>query len=126
MKLPDKGFTLAELLLAAAILALALSSILTLFINCLFLNTSNSNISIATAHGQYTLESVKNTNFTTIKSQTWDRTAISAKGLTPLDSESIVIDVTGEEVLDIIVTVSWKDRGIRNRSLILETLLTEP
>jgi prepilin-type N-terminal cleavage/methylation domain-containing protein len=126
MKSSNKGFTLAELLLAAAILALALTSILTLFINCLFLNTSNNNLSIATSHGQYTLESVKNTNFTSIQSQTWDQTAISAKGLTPLDSESIVIGVTGTDVLDVVVTVNWKDRGIRNRSLTLETLIAEP
>lgn len=126
MRLSNKGFTLAELILAAAILAFAISGLLTLFINCIFLNTANSNVSIATAHAQYALEEVKKTNFTSIQSQTWDKTIISAKGLIPLDSESVVINVTGVKVLDVTVTVNWKDRGIRNRSLALETLLTEP
>jgi len=126
MKLSNKGFTLAELILAAAIMAFALSGLLILLINCLFLNIANSNVSIAVAHAQYALEEIKNTNFTSIQSQTWDKTTISAKGLTPLDSESIVVNVTGVKVLDVAVTVNWKDRGLRNRNLVFKTLLTEP
>jgi len=126
MKLLNKGFTLVELLLGATIMAFALTAFLVIFINCIFLNTSNSNLSIATAHAQYALEEIKSSNFTSIASQTWSNATIISKGLAPLSSESIAINVTGVTVLDVAVTVSWKDRGIRNRSYALETLITEP
>jgi len=126
MKLSDKGFTLVELFLGAMIMAFALTAFLVIFINCIFLNTSNSNLSIATAHAQYALEEIKSTNFTSIASQTWNNATITAKGLTPLNSESIAINVTGTAVLDVTVTVSWRDRGIRSRSYALETLMAEP
>ena len=126
MKLSNKGFTLVELLLGAAIMAFALTAFLVIFINCIFLNTSNSNQSIATAHAQYALEEIKSTNFTSIVSQTWSSAEITAKGLAPLSSESIVINATGTSVLDVAVTVSWRDRGIRDRSYALETLIAEP
>ena len=126
MKLSNKGFTLVELLLGATIMAFALTAFLVIFINCIFLNTSNSNQSIATSHAQYALEEIKSNNFTSIASQTWSNAIIISKGLAPLSSESIAINVTGTNVLDVAVTVSWRDRGIRNRSYALETLMTEP
>ncbi len=126
MKSSKKGFTLPELVLAAAIMAFALTAIMSIFVNCISLNISNSNSSIATAHAQYALEEVKNTNFTTIASQVWNSAAISAKGLTPLNSESISINVTGTAVKDVTVTVGYVDRGTRNRSFALETLIAEP
>jgi len=126
MRLSNKGFTLVELLLGAAIMAFALTAFLVIFINCIFLNTSNSNQSIAVAHAQYALEEMKSTNFTSIVSQNWNSAIITAKGLAPLSLESIAINVTGAGVLDVAVTVSWKDRGIRDRSYALETLIAEP
>lgn len=128
LKLSNKGFSLSELILAAAILAFAMAGILAIFVNCIFLNTSNTNLSIAAGHAQYALESVKNTNFTSIQSQAWDNTTVTSKGLTPLDSESIGINIdnSNPKVLNVATTVSWKDRGTRNRSFTLTTLIAEP
>ena len=121
-----KGITLAEVLLAVAILAFALTGLLMIFINCIFLNDANRNLTIACTHAQFAMEEIKNTDFASIASQTWDNATIISKGLVPLDSESIIITVTETEPLDVLVTLNWKDRGVRDRRTALETLITEP
>jgi len=121
-----RAFTLTELLLAAAILAFALTGLLMIFINCIFLNDANRNLTIAFTHAQFAMEEIKNTDFASIASQTWNNATIISKGLVPLNSESIIITVTGTEPLDVLVTVNWKDRGVRDRSTVLRTLITEP
>ncbi len=125
-KFSHKGFSLVELLLAAVILAFVLTGLLALFISCIFLNDTNRNTTIAISHAQFAMEEVKNTTFTSITGATWNSTAIASKGLTPLNSETIVIGVSGTDTLDIAVTVNWKDRGTRDRTISLETLISEP
>lgn len=128
--LSKHGFTLSELLLASGIMAFVLVGLLQLFITCIVLNESNRNLSVATAHGQYVLEEMKNTNFTSLKNGTldwdWDTNQIGEKGLTPLSSELIVTGIVDSGYLQITVTLTWKDFGIRDRSLVLRTLITEP
>ncbi len=68
-----KGFTLSELLLAAAIFAFAMSGILLMFVNCSFLDQANRNKSIATAHAEFVMEDImeymrNNTDLTPISS----------------------------------------------------------
>lgn len=83
-------------------------------------------------HAQYVLEDIKSTNFNNIASQInggywdWDAAAITSEGLTAIASEAIVVQVSGTDLLDITVTVSWKDRGVRDNSVTLETLIVEP
>lgn len=132
MKFSDKGFTLSELLLAAAILAFALTSLLVLFINCTFLNESNRNLTIATTHVQYVMEEIKNTDFDDLQTNInngnwdWDSSEITTQGLTALNSESIDTSVSGTVILDVVVSVSWQDRQGRDRTTNLETLIVEP
>jgi prepilin-type N-terminal cleavage/methylation domain-containing protein len=132
-----KGFTLPELLLAASILAFALSSILLAFISCFFLNEMNRNLSLATTHGEFVLEEVKNTNFSTVKNCVginstacwdWGISKIRNETSTSLPNESVDTTVTEHlsNLLDVAVVVSWKDRGIRDRNVILETLIAQP
>lgn len=125
-KFSHKGFSLVELLLAAVILAFVLTGLLALFISCIFLNDTNRNTTIATSHAQFAMEEVKNTTFASITGATWNSAVIASKGLTSLSSETIIINVTGTDPLDITVTVNWKDRGTRNRTISLETLISEP
>lgn len=127
-----KGFTLPELLLASAILAFALSSILLAFISCFFLNEMNRNLSLATTHGEFVLEEIKDTPFSSIASKIgsnywdWNQTSIESKGLASLPSETIDTSVSGVTLLDIVVTMNWKDRSIRDRNVSLETLIAQP
>ena len=128
----EKGFSLSELLLAAAILVPISCVILYSFITCSFLNESNRNSVHATNHVQYIMEEIKNTDFNEIKSRIesgywdWNSETITSKGLTPLNNESIDTQVTGSELLDIVVMVNWKDRGKNYRSLSIETLRVKP
>ena len=55
------GFTLTELLLTAAILAFALSGLLLLFINAIFLNETTRNTTLAYSAIQTEMEEIKNT-----------------------------------------------------------------
>ncbi|MDD4981919.1 MAG: type II secretion system protein [Candidatus Omnitrophota bacterium] len=126
------GFTLSELLLAVAILAFAMSGMLYLFVNCSFLDNANRNLSLAVSHGQFVMEDIKDADFSGLQASinagvwNWDAVAISAKGLTALDNESIITASTGVDPLHIVVTVLWKDRGSIDRSFILETLIASP
>jgi prepilin-type N-terminal cleavage/methylation domain-containing protein len=126
MRLSDKGFTLAELLLAVAILAFVLSGLLLVFINCVFLNESSRNLTIAISHAEFALEETKAQDFYSIASSTWNTSTIVSKGLNPLNSELLVITAPAGNPKDITVTVTWKDRAVRDRRLDLETLLTQP
>ncbi len=126
MKLSDKGFTLVEVMLATAILVFVLSSLLLVFINCIILNESSRNLTVAVSHAEFALEEIKSWDFSniTIGSTSWNITSI---GLTPLNSETLVITLTGAGTnpKNITANVIWKDRIVSNRSLALETLLTE-
>ena len=135
----SKGFTLSELLLAFAILAFVLAGALSLFVTCIFLNEGSRNLGVATGHAQFILEDIKNTNFTSLKTGAinsntywdWNSAAITSKGLAALNTESINThgawaDEIAKDRLEVIVTVTWKDRGLRDRSVYLETLVTQP
>lgn len=125
MKLSNRGFLLPELLIAVTILAVALTGLLLLFTNCIFLNDANRNLIIATSHAQFAMEEIKNTPFASITSTTWNSATITSKGLVPLSNESIVINVVGTDLLDVTVTVNWKDRGRIDRSTALRTKIAE-
>lgn len=146
MKLSSKiGLTLAELLLAAAILAFALSSLLAVFLSCFFLNAANRNLTIASSHTQYVMEEIKNeSSLQAIRDKissegVWDTAKISSEGLQALPDEVITvcccnslctgtnpcISCPSGNILGINITVAWKDRGLRDRNLSLVTLMAE-
>lgn len=125
------GFTLAEIILAVAILAFTLASLLSLFVSCMLLNDASRNLTQATGHAQFVLEEIRNSAFSGIASKInngdwdWDSSTITAKGLSALKSESMDTQVSGSDPLDVVVMVSWQDRSGRNRQMELETLFTE-
>lgn len=126
------GFTLAEVILAAAILAFALTGLLALFISCMLLNESSRNRSLATAHAQFVLEEIKNTNFDVIETDinagnwNWNEAEIENKNLPVLKSEAIetAVSVSGDP-LEVLATVSWQDRLGANRNITLNSLFTD-
>lgn len=126
------AFTLAELLLASAILVFALSGLLALFTNCIVLNETGRNSFIALHHAELVMEEIKNTDFSNISNKIlngdwdWDESDIGSKGLTPLANEQIDTSVSGSDVLDITVMVIWLDRGARSRNLSLTTKIVNP
>jgi len=127
-----RGFTLWELMVAAGILAFLLSGMLLVFVNCIFLNQSNRNLTIALSHSQFAMEEVKSASSLSVilasypTGTCWSSANLTAKGLAPIDNESVCFSVSGTTLLDVVVTTSWKDRGVRDRSVSLETLITQP
>jgi hypothetical protein len=125
------ALTLSELLLAVAILAFVLCGMLVLFVNLLFLNEANRNLTLSVSHAQYAMEGIKNTHFSEIKSRIdsgdwdWDAADITAQGLAALINESI--DTSrglDDNPVEVTVSVQWQDRRQRQRQIELRTLIT--
>ncbi|MDP2941112.1 MAG: hypothetical protein Q8N85_02500 [Candidatus Omnitrophota bacterium] len=127
------GLTLAELLLAAAILAFVLTGLAALFVNCIFLNEANRNLAIATSHAQYIAEEIRNTAFSSAESAinngAWNLDSAQLRAapydLAALNSESIAASVfESGNPLGVAVTVNWLDRNSRWMNTELRTRLT--
>ena len=110
----SKGFTLLELMLAAAIMIVAILGLLSLLINCMVLNDSNKNLVVAANDAQYVLEQMKGLTYDNINNYT-------APNFTNLDNETINLARSiGAQIAEVSVNVSWTGRQ-RNRSFILST-----
>lgn len=87
-----KGFTLSELMITALILAFALTSILLLFMNCIVLNESNRNFTIAYSAIQTKMEELKNSGFDNLPAT---GTSFDLNGF-PVDNGKLRIEITDE------------------------------
>jgi len=123
-----KGLTLAEVLLGMVILVFAFVAVLALFANCIILNESNRNLTIAVSHAQFVMEEIKDTPYSIISSGDWDwdTAQIGTEGLNALTNESITTTIIETTRLDVVVKAEWDDRGGRTRDIKLQTLITEP
>ncbi|MFC1658583.1 hypothetical protein ACFL1D_04260 [Candidatus Omnitrophota bacterium] len=136
-----RGLTLAELLLAAAIMAFVICGLIALFVNCSFLNEGNRNLTMALSHAQYIMEEIRNEgDLDQIKTMIDNQ---SFTGLSGLSSESISVCcydmpwanpassclesciTDGGNPLGVYVSVSWQDRRQRTRQVALHTLMTD-
>ena len=130
------GFTLAELLLGAAIMSFALVGLLALFISCMRFDDFNRNLTVACGHTQFVMEDIKdeaaNGSLSDIRTKIdngdWNWSAeggqIADNGLSPVSEETIVTtyDEDTTDPLDVTVMVTWKDNPI---GLELKTSFTE-
>src|SRR3989338_6633303 len=105
MKKIKSGFTLSELLLAAAILVFVLAGLLAIFANCLILNEANRNLTVARSHAQYIIDEIKDAAEldlaqleSRINNGDWDLNASQIQAVpynfTVLSNESIDTNVT--------------------------------
>jgi len=80
------------------------------------------------------MEDIKNTDFSSLKSNIdnggwdWGISDISSRGLDALGGEIIDTSEVGSDsdILDVVVSLTWQDRGARVRNISLETLINEP
>ena len=136
MIINKKGFTLAELMIAAFILTFVLSGLLLLFTNCMLLNDASRNLSVAISHGEYVMEQISATTFTGLETRInnggangWDLTTANLQAspynFMTLPTENVVTSVfQSGNPLGVSVVVNWQDRGQKNRSTELRTYLT--
>ena len=126
-KIQTSGYALVEVLMAAAIFGFALSVIMAGLVGSIVMNQASRNYTNATQHAQLIMEEIRNTSFGSIGANitagnwTLNTAAVTAKGLTAINSEAITTTYTGTTLLDVTVTVSWNDVNQRARSLTLIT-----
>ena len=114
----NKGVTLLELMVAAAILVIVISGLLFTFINCMLMNESNNNLVIAVNDAQYLLEQVKGLAYANINNST----LANLHNETVLYNGTITAGVTELEtnLKEVTVNVTWTEKG-RNRAFSLPT-----
>ncbi len=113
-----KGFTLSELMIAAAILLIAVLGLLAAFINCMLLNESNNNLVTAVNDAQYILEQLKGLSYSEIA-------AYTPPVLNNLSNETISLSRSiGTRIAEVTVDVSWTERQ-RSRNFQLSTRIAQ-
>ncbi|MBF0330351.1 MAG: prepilin-type N-terminal cleavage/methylation domain-containing protein [Candidatus Omnitrophica bacterium] len=129
----NRGLTLVELLISAAILGFCVSPLLSASIGSVSMNDAASNRLRAASHLDFVMESIKNVAFAAIpvnmggaawNAWTFDTAGVTATGLVALKNETITTNLTGTNPIDVTVTVTWSDANSRSRSLIIRTLIT--
>ena len=117
-KLSKKGFSLIELMVAVAILAIAVLGIFLAFSSAWMGMAVGRDITVATNYARGEMEAIKNKPFETLST-----------GETPNDYEGkfsistniineIIGDVERNDLKRVITTVSWEDRGVKLEMLI--------
>ena len=105
-----KGFTLAELIVAAGIMVVVFAGILMSYIRCMELNEASQNKSMATKAARSQMEVIRNSDydnlFTNYNGVTFDVVGFVGKGV----SYVTVLDTINTRV---IVSVSWKQKNGR-------------
>ncbi|MBU4589878.1 MAG: prepilin-type N-terminal cleavage/methylation domain-containing protein [Candidatus Omnitrophica bacterium] len=128
----NTGFTLLELMIGAAVLILALVGLIAAYIGCFALNEKARNLTVATNDAQCVMEEIRDRNTAfNITQEDWSAWAATdppdGGGCSTLDNETITVTYpsgTGARPLEIIITVSWTEKG-RQRNTQISTLLTE-
>ena len=110
------GFTLLELMMAAAVITVALIGLLGVFSGCYNLSETTRNLNLAINGARQKMEEIRAHNFNDIH-VFYNQTANShfeVAGLADADSEgSIVVDNSTPTLLEITVTVAWRQTGGR-------------
>jgi prepilin-type N-terminal cleavage/methylation domain-containing protein len=102
----ERGFTLLELMVAAGILVVAITGLLSGLINCILLNETNTSRVIAAGDAQYVLEQIKELPYDNI-------TGYVPPSFNNLNGEDIDVDfVAGSGIVEVTVNVSWTERQL--------------
>lgn len=117
----QKGFTLVEVLVSAAMLVIVVLGVSQLFVYCSLLTDTSGNLTIAMSEAQSKMDEIRNSTYSTIATNyasggssgnTFDLTQTTGKG-------AIYIDSSNTSLLQVKITVSWRDR---NRRIVGEDL----
>ncbi|MFH0856214.1 MAG: prepilin-type N-terminal cleavage/methylation domain-containing protein [Candidatus Omnitrophota bacterium] len=129
-RLSKKGFTIAEVLLAVAILAFALCGILATYLACFNLSGISKNMNIATSCAQGVIEQLRAKPFTQVTPgmvflvngvnyssslvssniYCWKFT-VPTSSMPPDNKMAVYIDFSDGDLLKVTVSVCWKQAG---------------
>lgn len=124
----EKGFTFVEVLFAAALLVIAILSMMTANTYVRQANEASAERLIAFLDAQNILEQMR-TTASTIEPQNFPTNVVSRYQrfqFTNLPAEQLTVtyaDPTADP-LDALLTVTWQSRGIRGASIQLRSLIT--
>jgi len=111
------GFTLWELMIAAAISIIAIGSLLITFMNWIALNDANSNLVIAANDAQSVLEEIKTLGLS-------DLDAYIPLQPANLEGENITVQISAVDtwVMEVTVNVAWNEKQ-RNKNFRLSACI---
>ncbi|MBU1087071.1 MAG: hypothetical protein KKD05_06080 [Candidatus Omnitrophica bacterium] len=130
----NKGFTLAEILVAGFVATVAFVAILGTLTNITLLNELNQEKTFAVMHAQYILEEIRDAAFANLENDinngNWDfnlnQLSANPYNFTGLTAESVdTMVVASGNPLQIRLTVNWADRRGTARNYSLEMLRTD-
>jgi type II secretory pathway pseudopilin PulG len=105
----EKSFTIAELLVATAIILLTSLAILFSYVQCLELNRINEDMAVALQNARNTMETVKSTAFDQIH-DTYNNKTFELRSLEP-GIGLVEIDNKNPQLLGVTVRVFWKTKN---------------
>ena len=108
-----KGFTLIEVMLAAAFLVIVLSGLLATYISCFELISLSRNLTFATNAAQMKIEEIRDYSFSHIYSD-YDNTTFNVSEITPGNSRGVIyVNNKNPELLLVTISVCWDQRSGR-------------
>ena len=108
-----KGFTLIEVILAAAFLVIVLSGLLATYISCFELISTSRNLSLAVNAARVMIEEIRDYSFNQIHSD-YDNTTFTVNEMSVGNSRGVIyVDNTNPDLLQVIVSVCWRQRANR-------------
>ena len=105
-KLSRRSFTLVEVLLAAAILASAISAILMTYYSCFVLISTSKNINITTNAAMGLVEEIRNSAFNRIVDD-YDGLNFIVNDI-PQSRGVVYVDDSNPELLQVTISVCWR------------------
>lgn len=113
MKMRNKGFTLLELMVTAAVLVIAITGLLALFTGLSSLNENSKNISLAMTACQDKMEEIRDSDFSTLYT-IYNGANFNPAGFPAADAKgNVSIINTNPDLLEICISVSWRERSNR-------------
>jgi Tfp pilus assembly protein PilV len=108
-----KGFTLIEVMLAAAFLIIVLGGLLATYISCFELISTSRNLTLAVNAARGKVEEIRDYSFNQIYSD-YDNTTFTVNEMSTGNSRGVVyVDNTNPDLLQVIVSVCWRQRANR-------------
>lgn len=113
MRLSNKGFTLIEVMIAAAILVTVICGILLIYINSLELISLSRNLTFSVNAAQRKIEEIRDYTFSLIYAD-YNEQVFTVDEMPPGNSRGVIyVDDANPDLLKVTISVCWRQRANR-------------